>query len=425
MQRKINLLLLFFSLIGGAFAFLIGEWLLGRWLEELPSIVLVGIYFAIVALGVGLGALIAEMVSPRLNGASWKQRYLGLSWKLLPLTLVLAFGVGAFTEFIYELNFGGVKPVKDVVMIIDDSGSMMENDPDNRRYSAAQSLVMQMDEDNQVAVLTFSDSASIVQPLTPLADEQNREKVSAAILNLKTTEGGTNIKGALEESLNVINGDSSSSRGSMVILLSDGASELDTASDLRTFTERGIAVNTIGLGMDNPSDATLLREIAGVTGGQYYDVSDAGRLGDVFQQIYDRLGDRTLLTERTDATQDSPYYAAVRILSLLLVGAALGVGLGVVFDNRHLARSFGLGGTVSGLLAGLVLEYGLTGFSVPDGIIRLLAVLVLAAIIALFTGVVPVGEGRLTRRGNRNTGAPANASDNFPAPRRNRGSKGF
>ncbi|OMD49083.1 hypothetical protein BSK56_09630 [Paenibacillus borealis] len=425
MQRKINLLLFFFSLLGGGVAFVLGELLLSRRPYDLPSIVLVGIYFAIVALGVGLGCLIAEMISPRLNGLSWKQRYLGLSWKLLPLTLVLMLGVGVLTEFVYELNFGGIKPIKNVVMVIDDSGSMMQSDPDNSRYAAADALVRQMDEDNQVAVVTFSDESSVVQPLISLSSSANREKVSAVISSLQTTEGGTNISGALTEAMNVINSDDKAGRGAMVILLSDGFSQFNTATELNEYVERGIAVNTIGLALDDTSGSNLLLDIASVTGGQYYDVTDANRLGDVFQQIYDRLGDRTLLTERSDATADSPYYAVVRILALMLIGITLGVGLGIVFDNRHLAKSFGVGGAVSGLFAGLILEFGLSGHSYWDAIIRLIALLVLAAIISLFTFVVPVGEGRLSRRGERNAAASAPSSEGFHSPRRNRGSKGF
>lgn len=424
MQRKVNLLLLFFSLIGGGIAFLIGEWLLS-WYNDLPSILLVGIYFGIVALGVGIGCLLAEMISPRLNGVSWKQRYLGLSWKLLPLMVVLALGVGALTEFIYELNFGGIKPVKNVVMAIDDSGSMSQSDPDNSRYSAAKALITRMDTDNQVAVVTFNHEAVVVQPLTPLSSTANREKVLTAIDNLEPTEGGTNISGAVSEALQVIDSDGSKNHGAMVILLSDGVSNFDTTQELQTYVERGIAVNTIGLGLEDPAGTQLLQDIARVTGGQYYDVKDSALLGDVFQQIYDRLGDRTLLTERSDSTADSPYYAAVRILSLMLIGAALGLGLGIVFDNRHLAKSFGIGGVLSGLFAGLILEFGLSGHSFTDVLIRLLAVLILAAILALFTGVIPVGEGRIYRNRRTNTAAPAPASDSFPGRRRNRNSKGF
>ncbi|MFD1772754.1 vWA domain-containing protein [Paenibacillus rhizophilus] len=424
MQRKLNLLLLLFSLIGGAVAFVIGELLLGRLLGDWPSILVVGLYFAIVALGVGLGCLLAEMISPRLNGWSWRRRYLGLSWKLLPLTVVMLLGVGVLMEFVYELNFGGMKPVKDIVMVIDDSGSMQQSDPGNSRYSAARDLVMLMDGDNKVAVLTFSDEAAVVQPLTSLSKAENREQVTAAIQTLQTTQGGTNLREALTEAMNVINGDNAAGRGAMVILLSDGVSQLDTRAELQEYVDRGIAVNTIGLSISDPSGPDLLRDIAGTTGGQYYDVADANRLADIFRQIYDRLGDRTLLTERTDNTQHSPYYATLRILSLVLIGAALGLGLGIVFDNRHLAKSFGLGGIVSGLLAGLTLEFGLGGHAFLNAMVRLLAVLLLAGVLALFTAVVPVGEGRLTRRGRGAEQPSARPSQGY-SPRRNRSSKGF
>ncbi|MHA6532909.1 vWA domain-containing protein [Paenibacillus sp. BAC0078] len=424
MQRKINLLLLIFSLLGGGVAFVLGELLLDQRPYDLPSIVLVGIYFAIVALGVGLGCLLAEMISPRLNGWSWKQRYLGWSWKLLPLMLVMLFAVGTLMEFVYELNFGGARPVKDVVMVIDDSGSMKQSDPGNSRYTAAEALVQRMDEDNQTAVVTFNHDATVVQPLVSLSSSANREKVLSVIRSLQTTEGGTNISGALTEAMGVINSDNKAGRGAMVILLSDGFSEFDTSKELTEYVNRGIAVNTIGLALDDPSGSTLLRDIAATTGGQYYDVTDANRLGVVFQQIYDRLGDRSLLTVRSDSTADSPYYAGVRILALLLVGTALGIGLGIVFDNRHLARSFGIGGAVSGLFAGLILEFGLDGHSFGDAMTRLLALLVLAAIISLFTFVVPVGEGRLSRKRGRNADVSV-SSEGFQSPRRNRGSKGF
>ncbi|AKG33461.1 vWA domain-containing protein [Paenibacillus durus] len=424
MQRKLNLLLLLFSLIGGAVAFCLGELLLGRLLGEWPSILVIGLYFAIVALGMGLGCLLAEMISPRLNGWSWRQRYLGLSWKLLPLAVVILLGVGILMEFVYELNFGGLKTVKDVVMVIDDSGSMEQSDPGNSRYSAARDLVMRMDGDNKVAVLTFSDEAMVVQPLTSLAKAGNREQVTSAINNLRTTQGGTNLSGALSEALNVINGDSAADRGAMVILLSDGVSRLDTSTELQAYVDRGIAVNTIGLSLSDPSGPALLKSIAATTGGQYYDVEDANRLADIFRQIYDRLGDRTLVTERTDNTQHSPYYGALRILSLVLIGAALGLGLGIVFDNRHLAKSFGLGGIVSGLLAGLTLEYGLSSHGFLNAMVRLLAVLLLTGVIALFTAIVPVGEGRLTRRGRGEAQPSQRPSQGFPT-RGNRSSKGF
>ncbi len=85
MQRKLNLLLLLFSLLGGAVGYIIAEIMLNTWGKDWPRIVAVGLYFGVLALCIGLGCLIAEVMSPRLNGPSWKQRYAGTSWKLLVL----------------------------------------------------------------------------------------------------------------------------------------------------------------------------------------------------------------------------------------------------------------------------------------------------------------------------------------------------
>lgn len=125
MQRKINLLLLLLSLIGGAAGYVIGEVVLHVWGSDLPRIVAIGLYLGILALCIGTGCLIAEMMSPRLNGPSWRQRYMGTSWKLLvPATLVLVFVLGLVLEFVYEINPGHAKPVKDIALVIDNSGSM-------------------------------------------------------------------------------------------------------------------------------------------------------------------------------------------------------------------------------------------------------------------------------------------------------------
>ncbi|MDZ7542385.1 VWA domain-containing protein, partial [Clostridium perfringens] len=115
MQRKINGLLVLFSLIGGAVGFASGEYVLHSLIDDMPTIFIVGIYMGILALSIGLFCLIAEMISPRLSGSSWRQQYTGLSWKLLvPATLVLLLVLGTVLEFVYELNMGGVKQVKDI-----------------------------------------------------------------------------------------------------------------------------------------------------------------------------------------------------------------------------------------------------------------------------------------------------------------------
>ncbi|MNH85965.1 von Willebrand factor type A domain protein [compost metagenome] len=425
MQRKFNLLLTLFSLIGGVIGFAIGEWLLAELGGKWPNLLIIGLYFGVLALSVGLSCLIAEMILPRLNGTSWRQRYVDASWKLLvPATLVMLFVVSLALEFVYELNGGGVKQVKDIVMVIDSSGSMKQNDPKNDRYEAAKKLVDKMDGDKRVAVITFNDGANIVQPFVRLSDQAARTGVKSAIESIPSTDGGTNIGLALTETMKHITDQSVGGQGTMVILLSDGVSNVDMESTLAEYKSRHIAVNTVGLNLVDSSGSNLLQTIASQTGGSYSDVSNAGDLSFVFQQIYDTIGDRTLVTERTGPAADSVYYMIVRIAALLIIGVALGIALGLMFDNRYLARSFGIGGAVSGLLAGLILELGLSGHEHADVLCRLTADVVLAAVITLFAWIVPIKEHYRASGGRARAGQTGGAGSFAGRPNDTR-SKGF
>nr|WP_251035974.1 vWA domain-containing protein [Paenibacillus sp. ISL-20] len=382
-----------FSLVGGGIGFTIGEFLLRQWGTGLPVIVVTGIYFGILALCIGLACLIAELISPRLNGSSWRQRYTGTSWKLLiPSTLVALFLLGMLFEWVYQLNPGSAKPVKDIVLVIDNSGSMKDTDPNQDRYTAAKNLINRMDEDNRVSVMVFDHATTLLQPFTRVKNQEAKDEIIAEIDSLETNDGGTDISLALEDTMTHIQESHDARRSAMVIMLSDGFSETDHDRVLADYKQQQIAVNTIGLSLVNSDGAQLLQTIAAETGGQYYDVQNAADLSFVFQKIYDDVGDRSLLTKRTGAMEDSVYYQIVRVVAMLLIGAATGLALGIVFDNRHLALSFSIGGAVSGVLAGVVLEYGLSGGEVRDAFVRLLACFILAGIIALFTLVIPVKE---------------------------------
>lgn len=408
--------------------FAIGEFVLGMLSEGWPRFVVVGLYFGIIALCIGLACLIAELLSPRLNGASWRQRYTDLSWKLLvPATLALLFVVGGLVQLLYGLQFGGAKPVKDIVLAIDNSGSMLETDPDNERYAAAKQLIGNMESDNRVAVVVFNDTAELLQPFVSVGTQTEKNQVNAAIDALEPTNGGTDFSMALAESMATIKSKENGGRGTMVILLSDGFSESSIEQQIADYREQQIAVNTVGLSVVDARGAALLQNIADSTGGSYYDVTEANGISLVFQNIYDKLDKQTLLTERTGKAADSGFYTLLRLLSLAIIGAAIGVSLGLLFDNRHLAVSFGAGGIVGGLLAGFILDFGLSGDQLSDAFSRLAAVLVLAAIIGLFTLVVPIRDNNTpkTRGGGRKSGIAGRSSSGMGERTKDSRSHGF
>ncbi|UUZ85610.1 hypothetical protein LJK88_20150 [Paenibacillus sp. P26] len=72
-RRKWNGLLALFSIAGGLAGFVLGEVLLSRYSGSLHETLLMGLYFGLLALTVTLGRLLAETISPRLNGANWRR----------------------------------------------------------------------------------------------------------------------------------------------------------------------------------------------------------------------------------------------------------------------------------------------------------------------------------------------------------------
>lgn len=282
-----------------------------------------------------------------------------------------------------------------------------------------------MDSDNRVAVMVFNDQTTLLQPFMKVKNKDAKHKVISEIDGLEATDGGTNISLALADTMKHIEETNDASRNTMVILLSDGISDVDLNSALAAYKQRQIAVNTIGLSLVQADGAQLLQDIARETGGQYYDVSNAGDLSPVFQQIYEDVGDRTLLTERTGPTQDSIYYRMLHIAFIAIIGGAIGLSLGLIFDNRYLARSFGIGGVVSGLIAGAVLEFGLSGHTVGDEMVRLLSCLILAGVLALFTGVIPVKENGKLAAGLQRPGQAGRTQSGFDRRQKDNTSRGF
>lgn len=426
MQRKVNWLMVLFSLIGGTVGWAAGEWLLWRLVGHWPDVVVSGLYFGIIALFIGLACLTAEMISPRLNGQSWRQRYAGTSWLVLvPATLVLLFIAGLTLEAAYQIEAGGVKSVENIVLVIDNSGSMEQTDPNQDRYKAAKRMIEEMDRDKRVAVFVFNDSVTLLQPFVQVKDQAVKDELFAKMDGLQPTQGRTDIGLSLSEAMKHIKDNPADSGGTMAVLLSDGFSEVNTNEVLADYKAKHIAVHTIGLSLVDAEGSGLLRQIADETGGQYYDVSKAGDLSFVFEQIYSSIGDRTLVTERSGPLRDSGYYKALHVIALGLIGTMLGLSLGLVFDNRYLAKSFAIGGAVAGLLAGLLLEAGLSGRPLADGAVRLGADLVLAGVIALFTLAVPVQESQRQQESRRRRGAAGNEGSSLSGRQPDQNSRGF
>jgi len=219
-----------------------------------------------------------------------------------------------------------------VVLVMDVSGSMNATDVEPTRLQAAeasaQSLVDNLPEEFQVALISFSNGVQTLVPPT-----QDHKAVQQA-LDLLRANGGTAMGDAIMQALDVAKPpqgtdlpgtpavprstsptpraappkQSSADHPAVIVLLSDGANSagrtdpIDAANEAQT---RGVPVFTVALGTQQgivdvvdqlgrhrriavPPDEETLKQVADITQGRFFAAPSAEDL----QAVYDDLGSK-------------------------------------------------------------------------------------------------------------------------------------
>lgn len=179
----------------------------------------------------------------------------------------------------------GESPGAAVAIVIDNSGSM-----GGSRIAAAKDASVQFVNDmelgDQIAIVTFSSSASVRQALIELTDETVRQSVISKI-NAIAAGGGTNLAAG-------INAGNQQLATAFVgfaraqVFLSDGQDGSDIATAIAN-TPQDIDIHTIAL--DTGSNQVRLQQIADGTGGTFFFASDESQLANLYALIRARITD--------------------------------------------------------------------------------------------------------------------------------------
>ncbi len=150
-----------------------------------------------------------------------------------------------------------------LTFVVDVSGSMKEQNRLETVKHALRMLVAQLDGRDSIALVKFSNDANLVLPMTSVVD---RATIEAAIAPL-VPEGSTNSNAGLQLGYAQALTGLDPNAVNRVVFLSDGVAnvgETDAAKILegvKSIREKGIYLNTIGVGMNNHNDV-LLEQLA-------------------------------------------------------------------------------------------------------------------------------------------------------------------
>ena len=165
--------------------------------------------------------------------------------------------------------------VADVVLIIDSSGSMRENDPRELRKEAAKQFIDLAESDVQIGIVDFDDRVKTLAELT-FADENGKSKLKKAVDTIDANDG-TNIYAGLQAGIEILSDlNKAFTARKAAVLLTDGEdNERKTLQAyVGNYVANGWSVYTIGLDDGVSVDRDLLKQIADATlEGEYYPVT--------------------------------------------------------------------------------------------------------------------------------------------------------
>ena len=231
-------------------------------------------------------------------------------WRPIVKTLCVALTVAALTlpaspaaaqQTGQALDAGN----SDVVLIVDHSGSMKQNDPQDLRFAAAKLFIDLSDPRDKIGIVVLSDrvrTRSLTRNLVRISSREEIDELKGMIDALRNEPKGqeTHMGTALDLAYDLLNATPGSIRGAnqrqFVVLLSDGLptgvgqhERVDRA--VQRFRERRYwKIFSIALGHD-ADPAYLDAKVAYPSGGQVVVARHAGELLDRYLEVYARAGD--------------------------------------------------------------------------------------------------------------------------------------
>jgi hypothetical protein len=177
-----------------------------------------------------------------------------------------------------------------VVFVVDDSGSNLDNDPNELRRDAALAGVSSLPDGSLMSVSTFSGTATTPVPMTELT-AANRGQLLAGVRDMPLTEefNGTNYEAAFQDALGKL-GQMSAADKRVVIFLTDGEPTEPFSSNSQ-IAATGVPIFSLGYGS---SDHSVLAGISSPNGGKLYSLKTSADARSAFADIIDTLTCRSV-----------------------------------------------------------------------------------------------------------------------------------
>ena len=193
----------------------------------------------------------------------------------------------------------------DIVLMLDNSGSMRKNDPDFLTSVAVHAFIEGLGDDYHVAIISFDQRVKVLKPLAVL-DTAHRAALLSSLSDNNYRGLLTNSPAALERSIYELRTNGRPDAQKSIVFMTDGivdvAPEGADSGDVEkarwmksTLAEEAgdSSVRIFGIAFTDTADFELIQTLARRTGGEYYRAYTAAEIDGVFSNIRDQLAGAT------------------------------------------------------------------------------------------------------------------------------------
>ncbi|MFI4968201.1 MAG: VWA domain-containing protein [Gammaproteobacteria bacterium] len=187
---------------------------------------------------------------------------------------------------------------QDVVLVLDNSGSMRTNDPNRLAGKAVTDFVASLKGDVHISIIEFATTPTLLMPLTPL-DDSARLQAQQAVQKLDYRGQLTDTGAALERALYEMDSHGRPDALRCIVFMTDGYVDVGSPSRdsdkihwiIQSLIPEAIGkkVRIFGVAFTDQADYELLQQLAQKTGAGYYRAYQAGDLAGIYKQIGDTL----------------------------------------------------------------------------------------------------------------------------------------
>lgn len=258
--------------------------------------------------------------------------------KYLILTLMMLAFIHCVSQGAYSRK--DKLPPLDIVIAVDNSGSMVKGDPEFMSRSLVSKFLEGLPGDARISFVIFDESLRLAMPLTSVAEKGAGKRISEAMSKVDYKGQYTDIPAAIERSICELRDNGRKNAEKLIILMSDGIIDTgDRARDVQkrhwlkddlSLECRKAGVRIFGIAFTDGVDTELVQTLGQKTHGGYYRVLKAGNIQETLSRINEAILKPKSETAMVAATEKSfP-------MGLLLILAIVGIAVLGIFAARIL-----------------------------------------------------------------------------------------